>query len=82
MADRINTRPIEGLLRQCAGLRQSGQAEMKINRKQAGDLENSLATLTNKLVELQDEIIHLQRLVIEAQTVTVEFDGGEFSSGQ
>lgn len=76
----LNTRPLEALLQQAAACRQSGQSEMRISRKQAQDLEHSIAILLLYITEAQERVIQIQDKLLDSQSIDIEFDGGDFDS--
>jgi len=74
----LNLRPIENLLQQIAGIRHSGQSELRIGKQHCQDLEHSLAVLLTHVATCQEEIIRLQKEKLEDNVIKVEFDAGEF----
>jgi len=74
----LNLRPIENLLNQIAGIRHSGQSELRLGRQHCQDLEHCLAVLLTHVATCQEEIIRLQNEKLEDSVIKVEFDGGEF----
>lgn len=74
----LNLRPVENLLQQIAGLRHSGQSELRIGKQHCQDLEHCLAVLLTHVATCQEEIIRLQKEKLEDNVIKVEFDAGEF----
>ena len=74
----LNLRPIENLLHQIAGLKHSGQGELRIGKQHCNDLEHSLAVLLTHIATFQEQIIQLLDQIIHNHVVEVEFDAGEF----
>jgi hypothetical protein len=75
---RLNLRPIENLLQQIAGLRHSGQSELRIGKQHCQDLEHSLAVLLTHIASCQEEIIRLQQEKLADNVIDVRFDAGDF----
>jgi len=74
----LNLRPVENLLQQIAGLRHSGQSELRIGKQHCQDLEHCLAVLLTHVATCQEEIIRLQKEKLEDNVIDVRFDAGEF----
>jgi len=74
----LNLRPIENLLQQIAGLRHSGQSELRIGKQHCQDLEHSLAVLLTHIASCQEEIIRLQQEKLADNVIDVRFDAGDF----
>jgi len=74
----LNLRPVENLLNQIAGIRHSGQNELRIGKQHRQDLEHCLAVLLTHVATCQEEIIRLQKEKLEDNVIKVEFDAGEF----
>ena len=75
---RLNLRAIENLLQQIAGLRHSGQSELRIGKQHCQDLEHSLAVLLTHIASCQEEIIRLQQEKLADNVIDVRFDAGDF----
>jgi len=74
----LNLRPVENLLNQIAGIRHTGQNELRIGKQHCQDLEHCLAVLLTHIATCQEEIIRLQKEKLEDNVIKVEFDAGEF----
>jgi hypothetical protein len=74
----LNLRPVENLLNQIAGIRHSGQGELRIGKQHCQDLEHCLAVLLTHVATCQEEIIRLQKEKLEDNVIDVRFDAGEF----
>ena len=74
----LNLRPIENLLQQIAGLKHSGQSELRIGKQHCTDLEHCMAVLLTHVATCQEQIIQLQDQIIQDQVIEVEFDAGTF----
>jgi|14_taG_2_1085336.scaffolds.fasta_scaffold07802_5 hypothetical protein len=74
----LNLRPIENLLQQIAGIRHSGQSELRIGKQHCQDLEHCLAVLLTHIASCQEEIIRLQQEKLADNVIDVRFDAGDF----
>ena len=74
----LNLHPIENLLHQIAGLRHSGQSELRIGKQHCNDLEHCLAVLLTHIATCQEQIIQLQDEIIQNQVIEVEFNAEKF----
>ena len=61
-------------------LKQQNAPDLRINRREAEQLADSLTQVLARLVNIQDEIIDALKTARQAQTVDIEMDGGEFNN--
>mgnify|MGYP001493016132 CR=1 len=77
---KIQTKPIEDLIGRIRALKQQNAPDLRINRREAEQLADSLTQVLARLVNIQDEIIDALKTARQAQTVDIEMDGGEFNN--
>tara|TARA_B100000965_G_scaffold36913_1_gene27268 strand:+ start:128 stop:382 length:255 start_codon:yes stop_codon:yes gene_type:complete len=77
---KIQTKPIEDLIGRIRALKQSNAPDLRISKREAEQLADSLTQVLARLVHVQDEIIDALKTAQQASTVNIEMDGGEFDS--
>ena len=76
---KIQTNPIEDLIGRIRALKQSNAPDLRIPKREAEQLADSLTQVLARLVHVQDEIIDALKTAQQASTVNIEMDGGNFS---